>query len=351
MKSKLLLALILSSAMLTGSCGYVASKLQHKKVLNFNETALSKAANHYFWLNFHQGNYDSLQSVISLLNAAYLDNPGNIKIIDHLGFANIWKYAESQRLKTQSADILQNFILSKRFFEESYELNPADSRILGFLGDAKITEGEISNNKQLVVEGYFDGIKSMHEWPQFNKFTLGYVLSQTAAKSDQFKKALDWQWETLGDCACKTLNKDNIDYKELVKLTENSHDPAISRACLNSWIAPHNVEGFFLSLGDMLVKGGDIKKGVEAYKAAKLSPAFHDWPYAPELLKRIQNASENQVNFNKPVNHRSPDFSRSGVMLVSSKMACMSCHQMSHAEYVKAGSKEPSTAFYLGKGQ
>jgi len=29
------------------------------------------------------------------------------------------------------------------------------------------------------------------------------------------------------------------------------------RVCWNSWIAPHNFEGFFLNMGDMLVKSGD----------------------------------------------------------------------------------------------
>ena len=29
------------------------------------------------------------------------------------------------------------------------------------------------------------------------------------------------------------------------------------RACWNSRIAPHNLEGFFLNMGDMLVKSGD----------------------------------------------------------------------------------------------
>lgn len=351
MKIKSILIIAIFTAFILDSCGYIASRFQEKKVYNTRETSLSQAANQYFWMNLHKGNYDSLPRVISLLNAAYLENPANIKIVDHLGFANIWKYAESQRLTTQSPDILQNFILSRRFFEESYTLNSADSRILGFLGDTKIVEGQISKNKQLVVEGYFDGLKSMHEWPQFNKFTLGYALSQTPAGSDQFKKALQWQWETLSDCECKTIDADHLNFKEGIRLIEQNRDPAVRRACMNSWIAPHNMEGFFMSMGDMLVKSGNPKKGIEAYQAAMLSPAYKDWPYTGELQKRIAGASDNTVNFNRPINHRHPDTSASRVMLVSSKMACMSCHQMSDAEYLRYGTKEPSMAFYRGKGE
>jgi len=350
MKNFSFLIISLLSICLLGSCSNIASRLQHKKVYNLQETPLSKVANQYFWTNLHKGKYDSLTTVISILNAAYLENPGNLKIIDHLGFANIWRYAESQRLNQPTADILQSFVLSRHFFDESYLLNPADSRILGFLGDTKITEGKVTNNRQLVVEGYFDGIKSIHEWPQFNKFTLGYVLSQNPAESDEFKKALKWQWETLADCSCKTINKSQIDYKELVRLIVKTPDPAIRRACMNSWIAPHNVEGFFMNLGDMLVKKGDLQKGIEAYKAARLSPAYPEWPYAGELEQRIIQASANKTNFNSPINHRKPDHSTSRVMMVNSKMACMSCHQMGDAEFLKYGYQEPTLAFYQGKG-
>lgn len=350
MKNFTFLIITLLSIFLDSSCGFIASRLQHKKVYNLQETPLSKVANRYFWMNLHRGNYDSLPKVISILNAAYLENPGSLKIIDHLGFANIWRYAESQRVNKPNADILQSFVLSRHFFDESYLLNPADSRILGFLGDTKITEGQVSKNKQLVEEGYFDGIKSIHEWPQFNKFTLGYVLSQTPVESDEFKKALKWQWETLSDCACKTINKDQVDYKELVRLITKMPDPSIRRACMNTWIAPHNVEGFFMSLGDMLVKKGNVEKGIEAYKAARLSPAYPDWPYAGELEVRIIQASSNKTSFNNSINHRNPEHSASRVMMVNSKMACMSCHQMGDSEFLKYGYQEPSLAFYQGKG-
>lgn len=337
--------------LLLSGCGYLAVKFQPGKAFNFKETSLSRAANQYFWTNFHRGNYDNLPQVISRLNAAYLENPGNLKIMDHLGFANIWRYAESQRLTRQSPDILQNFILSRQFFDESYALNPADSRILGFLGDAKIVEGQISNNRQLTVEGYFDGVKSIHEWPQFNKFTLGYALSQTPVQSNQFKKALTWQWETLDDCECKTINKEHVDYAEGVRLIEANKDPAVRRACMNTWIAPHNLEGFFMNLGDMLVKSGDSRKGIEAYQGAMLAPGYKDWPYSGELAKRIAGASANVSNFNKVVDHASSGYSASQVMLVTSRIACMSCHQMSDAEFLRYGSQEPPLAFYQGKGQ
>lgn len=88
MKNLSFLIIFLLSICLLSSCSNIASRLQHKKVYNLQETPLSKVANQYFWTNLHKGKYDSLPTVISLLNAAYLENSGNLKITDHLGFAN-----------------------------------------------------------------------------------------------------------------------------------------------------------------------------------------------------------------------------------------------------------------------
>ena len=60
------------------------------------------------------------------------------------------------------------------------------------------------------------------------------------------------------------------------------------RACWNSWIAPHNVEGFYLNMGDMLVKNGDWEKAVEIYSLAKQVPQYENWTYKGVLEKRIK---------------------------------------------------------------
>jgi hypothetical protein len=53
------------------------------------------------------------------------------------------------------------------------------------------------------------------------------------------------------------------------------------RACWNSWIAPHNFEGFFLNMGDMLVKVGDWRTAQKIYANAKLSPDYANWTVVP----------------------------------------------------------------------
>lgn len=344
MKQKLKVFILLS--LFLGSCSFFAQKFTEEKKLNDQESDLAKYANHLFWDNFHQGNYDSLNKVLSILNAAYKQNPGNLKIIDHLGFAHIWKFSESQRLTNTPSTILEDFILTRRFFEESHNLNSDDPRILGFMGDTKIVEGSISGNDRLIVQGYFDGKESIHQWPQFNKFTLGYPLSQRDSGSKQFKEALAWQWETLDDCSCKKLDYNHLNYEEMTRLIQENADPKIRRACWNTWIAPHNYEGFFMNMGDMMVKSGNWKKGIEIYQIAKLSPTYKDWPFGYELEKRIKDAKNNVVEFNKPLDRSKPSFHDQTVMMVASRMDCTGCHQMGKEEYIRQGYSEPDKKFY-----
>jgi len=58
------------------------------------------------------------------------------------------------------------------------------------------------------------------------------------------------------------------------------------RVCWNSWIAPHNFEGFFLNLGDMLVKAGDWQTAQKIYANAKLPKEYATWKYQAVLEER-----------------------------------------------------------------
>ncbi len=72
------------------------------------------------------------------------------------------------------------------------------------------------------------------------------------------------------------------------------------RACWNSWIAPHNFEGFFLNMGEMLVKQGDPATARPVYANARLSKTYQEWPFKSVLEDRIARAEENVALFRNP---------------------------------------------------
>ena len=70
------------------------------------------------------------------------------------------------------------------------------------------------------------------------------------------------------------------------------------RVCWNSWIAPHNLEGFFLNMGDMLVKSGDWQTAQKIYANARLLKTYATWRYQSVLEDRINRAQANVALLN-----------------------------------------------------
>lgn len=312
------------------SCTLTVNTITKKKELThiFNNTQLSDFANNYFWEHFHQGNYDKLDSILFYLYAAYNENTNHLETNSHLGFAHAWALSERNRVEQLSPLIIQHATLATQHFGEAYKLNSKDPRLLGFLADFKMNLGAISKDKGLTTEGYFDGQKSIKQWSTFNYFTIGYVLSDLDHESWQFKKALEWQWKTLDKCLCEKVDRESFDFSQYIDLEAKERNIKRKRACWNSWIAPHNIEGFFLNMGDMLVKSGDWKKGIEIYKQIKSIPQYETWVHQEFLEKRIQNAEANVELFrgNYP---KGAQQTNDNQMLINTPVSCMICHQKS----------------------
>jgi hypothetical protein len=273
------------------------------------------AADSVFWHTFHGGQYDSIQPAIEALTRAYLATPNDAMTAGHLGWLHIWRISEHSRLAKTPASITEDMALSRKFFEEAVQLDPTDARLLGFLASARMGEGTIEHDERLSRLGYFTMLKAIKAWPAFNYFTAGYVMSGQPGDSKLFHEALDWQWRNLDACTKAHVNRTTGD---LSALMANVTD---RRACLNTWIAPHNGEGFFLNMGDMLVKSGDWNLAQKIYADAKLLPEYGAWKFAPVLEDRIRDAQANVARFSG----KDPD-PRTGLMN-SSAFSCMVCHQ------------------------
>lgn len=308
---------ILISA-LTG-CENIAIWTTPPKKPKTSHSKLAKTSEQLFWQTLHAGDYDGIDKTLALMTAAYLQNPNDPVLASHLGFLHIWKITERARENTIPATIVNEIILSKRYFAEAILLDPNDPRIQGFYGDTQLIEGQLLQNSREVVRGFFTLRRAIKRWPEFNYFTAGYPMSVLPPTDKNFKLGLDYQWQTLTLCAGVKISAQNPDYSPYLHLT-TTRGP--KRACWNSWIAPHNFEGFFLNMGDMLVKAHDWQTAIKIYENAKLSPDFNQWPYKKFLEERIKNAQNNVYYFNQK-NIRDKDH----VILFNSGYGCAACHQ------------------------
>lgn len=279
-----------------------------------SRSAAALAADDLFWRTFHSAKYEGIQSTLEVLTAAYLQTPGDAVTASHIAWLHFWRVAERKRLPNAPATITDDVLLARRYFEESVNLNPHDPRTQGFLASALMSEGQVQGDERLVRHGYFAMQDAIRAWPAFNLFTAGYVLSDLPTDSDQFQEGLEDQWKDLDACAGERIDRLHPDLSKYMGKIKDQ------RACLNTRIAPHNIEGFLLNMGDMLVKSGNWQLAQEIYGDARLSPQYGAWPFAAVLEDRIRNAELNVAEFVRGKNPSTP-------VMVDSAFSCMACHE------------------------
>jgi hypothetical protein len=300
-------------------CSRLAVWSAPEKAPSTTRTAAALDADRLFWTTLHDGEYDRIPIALTALKAAYLANPNDAVTAAHIGFLHIWRLAESARQPALRPDITDDAVLARKYFEEAVRLQPGEARYLGFYASLLMTEGSIHKDEKMVRRGFYAMKDAVAAWPEFNYFTAGYTASTQPVDSARFREALELQWRNIDVCAGETVDRANPDYARYMQL-ETREGP--KRACSNSSIAPHNLEGFFLNFGDMLVKADQPDVAVKMYRNAKHAREYATWPYRAVLEERIANAAKNVEAFRRtePV----PD---AATLMVRSRFACMGCHQ------------------------
>ncbi len=214
--------------------------------------------------------------------------------------------------------ITDDTIVARRYFQEAVTLDPSDARYRGFLAGHTLAEGTLHKDERLTRQGYFMMLDAIKAWPEFNLFTGGFVMSRLPADSPQFREGLEWQWRTLDTCIEGTFDRVNPNYSQYIAMETTEGK---KRACWNSWIAPHNLEGFFLNMGDMLVKSGDWQSAQKIYANAKSLSSYATWTYQSILEDRINRAQANVALL------KAEDGTSKVRMMINSEFSCMACHQ------------------------
>ena len=316
-----LLATLFTTAALLSGCGFMAVQTAPAKTPVATRSEAAVRADGLFWQTLHSGDYDGIPKAMQAVKAAYLQAPGDATTAAHVGFLHIWRLSESARMPTLSPSITDDAVLARKYFQEAVALNPAEARYQGFLGATMLAEGAIHKDEKITRQGYFTLLDSIDAWPEFNLFTAGYVMSAQPSDTARFKQALAWQWRTLDECAGTAVDRSVASFSAYMP---QQTQEGKKRVCWNSWIAPHNFEGFFLNMGDMLVKSGDWQTAQKIYANARLSPDYAQWKFSPTLEARIIQAQANVSVFNTAQRGTAVG---DAVIMNNSRFSCMACHQ------------------------
>jgi hypothetical protein len=303
----------------TAGCSRLAVWAAPAKEPSAARTAAAIEADKLFWKTLHGGEYDRIPDTLTALKGAYLENPRDAVTAAHVGWMHIWRLAERARQAALRPDVTDDAVLARKYFEEAVRLDPGEARYLGFYAGLLMAEGTIHKDEKMIRRGYYTMKDAVRAWPEFNYFTAGYTASGLPVESDRYREGLEQQWRNLDVCTGQTVDRANPDYARYMAL-ETKEGPR--RVCWNSWIAPHNFEGFFLNFGDMLVKAGQPELAVKMYRNAQLSGDYASWPFRAVLEARIRDAGKNVETFRRTV--PGPD---SATLMGRSPFACVGCHQ------------------------
>ena len=314
--------IVLCSAMALTACATIAQWAAPKKELDKGPVPELMAAEKDFWETFHTGKYNEIPRLMRLYDGLYYKHPGHNVIAARIGFLHVWRLSERYRFGEIRAEIIEDATLCRKFFEEAYKLNPDEARHMGFYAACIMAEADLHRNEADLRKGYFLMKDAISAWPEFNLFTGGYVMSHLPWDGSLFDEALEWQWRTLDLCTDGKFDRKNPNYKSFMAMDTKEGQ---KRVCWNSGIAPHNFEGFFLNMGDMLVKKGDVAMAVKIYEQAKASKEYASWPYKNVLEERIKNAAKNTASFRIKV--PGDEMPKTPQMMFNSEYNCMACHR------------------------
>ncbi|MEO8153717.1 MAG: hypothetical protein ABI605_11660 [Rhizobacter sp.] len=305
-----------------GGDGFLAVATAPQAVPSRSDTATGKLAEEMFWRTLHEGRYEDIPATIEVLTKAFKEHPYDPAIARRLGFLHGWKLVERNRMQTITSTIADEAVLSQYYYDAAYRLDPTDDRMIGLKAVLRMLNGQLNDDQKAIREGYFMGHEANRRFPQFNYFAISVPLATLPYTDPRFKEAVEMQWQLLDSCDSWTDLKLNLSREEYAK-----RFPGPKRVCWDNWIAPHNIKGTLLHMGDILVKDGDWKKGVEIYQRIKAIQDYENWPLKDFLEERIRDAQANVENFRVDYTKRLTEHVTRPAMLIDTGYVCVSCHQ------------------------
>lgn len=247
-----------------------------------------------------------------------------------MGYLAIWAFAERYRLSSVPSNLFDLAGACYQHFSEAGKLAPQNMLFKGFDADctsllaAVLPDTQAEQKQSLQSLGMFKSGAAVQGLPEFNLFTIAYPMLMLPANSAQFQQGLEMLFQNLEVCSNGPIDRNNPDYTAY--MNSNPVFTGTKRYCGNTERAPHNYEGFFLTMGDALVKAGKVQAAIVAYKNAKLIPAsYASWPYKAILERNLANAQAFVEPFQAPVDpFVKPAYP---TIMFNTEYSCMGCHQ------------------------
>ena len=239
-----------------------------------------------FRVALENGRYEVLPDVLEDLASAADDEPDDPALTLALALANLWGVAELGRTAPVDPAQAGVYALAARsHLERAAVLAPDDARIDGWIGSVLIGIGTNLANAEIVQQGYEAIDRGVQRDPAFNSFVEAFSYARKAADDPEFPRAVEAFFRTVEVCELGVT-------RAAPQLSSANQAPAegVSSACTNGPAMPHNLEGFWLFGGDILLKAGELSTALALYENAALEGRARGWPHHDVAEQRLADA-------------------------------------------------------------
>jgi hypothetical protein len=271
-----------------------------------------------FWTAFLDQRYDQLPGVIDGLAAATTASPDDPWTAELHAIAIIWQISEASRDPSQDpTQIPALALVAEQSLLRANELLPTDPLILGRLGSLEVGIGGVLHDSARIARGVAAIDEGVRQYPEFALFGRARLFFDLPRGAPSAADRVDDFWKKLDACAGESVDRTAFD---LGRYVAQATDTGPKRVCWNTLHTPHGVEGFFLYMGDALVKRGDAATAKAIYANARKSPQYASWPFQAQLDDRIANADTWAALLTDA------DATNDPTLINAAPTACASCH-------------------------
>ncbi len=234
--------------------------------LCYTPTADTHPATLMFRASLRTGDRNGRAAAIAALDTAVKALPNEEELQLLLGLAYLWRLAEPLPGEDALLSQLGDATGARDHLRLAYQLCPTDYRVLAWLGPVLVQFGRRLNDTAQVDEGLMLLEQGIAAYPSFVLFSKLLVYADSPRESPEFQYAYDAV--LANQIACD----------------QTPNDPACSNA-----IVPHNREGGWLYMGDVLTKALKHDEAQAAYNNALSEPSYATWSFQSVANERLQN--------------------------------------------------------------
>jgi hypothetical protein len=238
-----------------------------------------------FYDDFLAARYSRAKAQAAALDSAAEAEPtkGHLALVR--AHSHLWHIAEFGRDPQQDPRAIPSEAAALiAQFQTARALLPDDGRVPCWLGAAEELAGRLSNDRELLERGLATIEEGVRAFPEFGLFCRALAYAPLPARHPDYAKAVEALYLNIEACFGGQMDRANPDISPYLA-QETQVGP--KRVCWNDPLAPHNLEGFLLFFGDLLVKQGRVAVARIAYQDVKIVPQYSSWPYQSLLDDRL----------------------------------------------------------------